>query len=132
MGTEELSAIESKLAGSCFDENSDGMGERVRSLFQDRGFFKVEVKDVRIKASDAVAVPKPATLEAEVTEGPPYKLADIKITGNHTLDEAKLRRVLPMKNGDLFSRGKIIDGLEAMRKLHDKDGFLDFSLFPQR
>jgi hypothetical protein len=78
-GTQTISAtdldrITSDLIGSCFDEDLDEMGERVRASFQDRGYFKAEVKSLRFKPRDPLGVPKPLTLEGEVSEGPLYKL----------------------------------------------------------
>ena len=40
----DLARITGNMSGSCFDEDSDEMGERVRASFQDRGYFKAEVK----------------------------------------------------------------------------------------
>src|SRR5215472_7445736 len=56
-GTQTISAIDlaritSDMIGSCFDENSEEMEERVRASFQDRGYFKVEVKSLRVKPRD--------------------------------------------------------------------------------
>ncbi|HTT18969.1 MAG TPA: hypothetical protein VMG82_08485 [Candidatus Sulfotelmatobacter sp.] len=39
----DLAAITSDVIGSCFDEDSEEMQERLRASFQDRGYFKVEV-----------------------------------------------------------------------------------------
>jgi hypothetical protein len=35
--------------------------DRVRALFQDRGYFHAIVKEVRIKPSDPLVLPKPVT-----------------------------------------------------------------------
>ena len=73
----DLAAITSDMIGSGFDEDSDKMEERVRASFQDRGYFKVEVKSLSFKPRDPLAVPKPVALEGEISEGAPYKLANI-------------------------------------------------------
>ena len=70
----ELAGITGELTGSCFNDDSDEMGERVRALFQDRGYFMVEVKSVKLKAGDPLGNPKPVAMEADVTEGPKFKL----------------------------------------------------------
>jgi hypothetical protein len=54
----DLAAITGDLIGSCFDEDSEEMGERVRASFQDRGYFKVEVKSLNFKPRDPLGVPK--------------------------------------------------------------------------
>jgi hypothetical protein len=37
------------MTDSCFHEDSEELGQRIRALFQDRGYFTVEVRSVRIK-----------------------------------------------------------------------------------
>jgi len=49
ISTTDLARITSEMIGSCFDEDSEEIEERVRASFQDRGYFKVEVKNLRFK-----------------------------------------------------------------------------------
>jgi outer membrane protein assembly factor BamA len=130
LSTRELADIESKMTDSCFNEDSEELGERIRALFQDRGYFTVEVKSVRIKPTDVLGVPKPITLEADVAEGQRYKLAQVKVVENHAFSAEKLRSQFPMKPGQLFERSKVAAGLESLRKLYVQDGFLDFAVIP--
>jgi outer membrane protein assembly factor BamA len=130
LGSDELAAITSELTGSCFDEDSDEVGEWVRALFQNRGYFGVEVKNVHIQPSDPIAAPKPATLEAEVLEGPRYRLAEIKFTGNHAFGGDELRSKFLLKKGDWFSRDKVASGLDGLRKVYVSNGFIDFVCIP--
>lgn len=129
-GTDELGEITSKLTGSCFNEDSEELGERVRDLFQDRGYFAVEVKNLHIKLSDATTVPKPAILEAEILEGPRFRLAGINFTGNHAFSADELRGRFPAKNGDLFSRDRVGSGLDSVRQVYVSKGFIDFLSIP--
>lgn len=134
-GTQTLSSAEVagmaiKLTGSCFDENSEEIEQRARALFQDRGYFGVEVKSARIKPSDQLAIPKPATLEAEVLEGPRYKLGEIKFVGNQAFSAAELRNAFPLKKGGLFARNGIAAGLNGVRNLYGAGGFLDWTAIP--
>src|SRR5215471_19660832 len=88
IGTQTISAtdlarITSDMIGSCYDEDSEEMEERLRAAFQDRGYFKVEVKSLRFKPRDPLGVPKPVALEGDVSEGPKYRLADVSFANNH-------------------------------------------------
>jgi len=135
-GTQALSATEmarmtSDLTGSCFDDDSEEMGERIRALFQERGYFSVEVKHVGFKPGDPLGIPKPVTLEADVSEGPVYKLADIIFLDNHAFSAERLRQAFPLKKGDVFSRGKVASGLESLRRLYGSRGFLDYTAVPE-
>ena len=127
----DLARITSDMIGSCFDEDSEEMEERVRASFQDRGYFKVEVKNVRFKPRDPLSVPKPVTLEGEVSEGARYRLAEITFVENHAFSSNKLREQFPLKRGDLFERGKIASGIESLRKLYGTQGFLDWIAIPE-
>jgi outer membrane protein assembly factor BamA len=127
----DLARITSDMIGSCFDEDSEEMEQRVRASFQDRGYFKVEVKSLRFKPSDPLGVPKPVTLEGEVSEGARYKLAEITFVENHAFSSEKLRQQFPLKRGDLFGRDKVASGLQRLRKLYGTHGFLDWTAVPE-
>jgi len=130
ISTTDLARITSDMIGSCFDEDSEEMEERVRASFQDRGYFKVEVKSLRFKPRDPLGVPKPVMLEGEVSEGARYKLAEITFVENHAFSSEKLRQQFPLKRGDLFERGKVAGGLDSLRKLYGTEGFLDWTAIP--
>ena len=70
------------------------------------------------------------TLEAEISDGPQYKLADIMFVENHAFSSEKLRQQFPLKMGDLFERDKVASGLVSLRKLYGTQGFLDFTAIP--
>jgi outer membrane protein assembly factor BamA len=127
----DLARITGDMIGSCFDEDSDDMEQRVRASFQDRGYFKVEVKSLSFKPRDPLGVPKPVTLEGEVSEGARYKLAEITFVENHAFSSERLRQQFPLKSGDLFERGKVASGLQSLRKLYGTQGFLDFTAIPE-
>jgi outer membrane protein assembly factor BamA len=83
-----------------------------------------------MKLVDPLGVPKPVVLEADVQEGRLFRLGEIKFSGNHALGSAKLRGAFPLKKGDLFAREKIAGGLDAVRILYGKLGFIDLVMVP--
>jgi outer membrane protein assembly factor BamA len=127
----ELADITGNFIGACFNDDSEELGERIRAQFQDRGYFTVEVKHVSFKPGDPLGNPKPVTIEADVAEGPRYKLADITFLNNHAFSGQRLREVFPLKTGDVFGRSKVASGLESLRKLYSKSGYLDFTAVPE-
>jgi len=127
----ELARITSDMVGACYDEDSEEMEERLRAAFQDRGYFRVEVKSLRIKPRDPLGVPKPVTLEGDISEGPQYRLADVSFVNSHAFPAAKLREQFPLKKGALMERGKIASGLESLRKLYGTRGYLDYVAIPE-
>jgi len=127
----DLASITNDMIGSCFNEDSEEMEERLRAAFQDRGYFQVEVKSLRLKPRDPLGVPKPVALEGEVSEGQRFRLADVTFTNNHAFSSQKLRDQFPLKKGALFERGKIASGLESLRKLYGTQGYLDYTAIPE-
>jgi len=127
LNSDELASIARASIGTCLDENSDDLAYFVKSLFQDRGYYSAKVSHLELKSGDPLANPKPVVMEAEVLEGSRYKLTRIQFMGNHAFTDAQLRSAFPMKNGEFFQRGKIVDGLNKLRELYVSDGFLDFA-----
>jgi outer membrane protein assembly factor BamA len=130
IGATELARITSDLIGSCFDEDSEELEERIRASFQDRGYFSAKVNSLGFKPRDPLGVPKPVTLEADISDGPRFKLGEITFVENHAFSSEKLREQFPLKRGELFERGKVASGLDSLRKLYGTQGFLDFTAIP--
>jgi outer membrane protein assembly factor BamA len=42
-----------------------------------------------------------------------------------------LRNAFPIQRGDVFSRQKIADGLEMLRRTYDESGYLNFTAVPE-
>jgi len=127
----DLARITNDMIGSCYDEDSEEMEQRLRAAFQDRGYFQAEVKILRFKPRDPLGVPKPVTLEGDVAEGPQYRLADVSFENYHAFPVAKLREQFPLKKGALMERGKIASGLESLHKLYGTRGYLDYIAVPE-
>jgi outer membrane protein assembly factor BamA len=130
LSSDELNRIRGQLIGGCYNDDSDELQERIRALFQNRGYFGFELKNLNIKSLDPLGLPKPVILEADVNEGPLFRLAQITFSGNRAFSSTKLRNGFPLKNGELFIREKIASGLDTLRKLYSKEGFLDFTSVP--
>lgn len=130
ISTSELAEITNQLAGKCFNDDDEELSERLRMLFQEEGYFGVEVRHVTVKADDTLGHPKTVVLEADVVDGPQYKLGVLEITGNHAFTAEQLRAEFPLKNGELFKRGKVASGMESVWKLYRTEGYLDFVAIP--
>ena len=138
-GTQTISAtdlerITSDMIGSCYDEDSEEMEQRLRAAFQDRGYFQAEVKSLRFKPRDPLGVPKPVALEGEVSEGPQYRLAEVSFVNNHAFPVAKLRQQFRVVSsiageGELghAADGELIGVLPVLRpRQHAKDSLHRF------
>jgi outer membrane protein insertion porin family len=126
----ELAEITNSMAGSKFEDDPDELEEWIKAQFQNHGYFNVTIQKLDIKTIDPLASPKPVRLEAQIIEGPRYRLSGIEFTGNHALSSEALRAKFPMKVGDGFRRSKVGAGLIAMTKLCNSQGFLDCVFIP--
>ncbi len=127
----ELARMTGELTGNCFNDDTDEIGERVRALFQNRGYFVAEVKSVKLKPGDPLGTPKPVTMEAEVADGPKYKVGAITFVKNRAFTAGRLRSAFPLKAGAVFERGKVVSGLESLRKVYARSGYLDYVAIPE-
>jgi hypothetical protein len=130
IGSSELSTIKSRITGACVNENDELVSELVVAAFKDQGFARATVENLTLKPSDALAVPKPVTLKADVTEGPLFRLGGITFVGNHAFSAARLRAAFPNKRGDIFQRSKIASSFERLRKLYTPRGYEDLVFIP--
>lgn len=113
-----------------FNEALQETGERLRLIYQERGYFKVQVADPEFKTVRRNGRLEQIDVTISVEEGRQYRLKDISFTGGSVFPVAALRRQFPIKSGDIFDRDKISVGLENLRKLYGASGFIDFTPVP--
>jgi len=124
------SAIERNEHGSDLDGLLEEALERVKTGWQDRGYFKVKVSgDARIatKTADNTQI----ALFVHVDENSQYRLGRIEFKNNNAIsNSAALRALFPVKDGDIFSREKITKGLENLRKAYGEYGYINYTGVP--
>lgn len=128
--SDQLQRITATFIGNCYNDDNEEMGERVRAGFQDQGYMLAELKKLDLKASDPLALVKRVDMEAEVAEGPRFKVAQINFLKNRAFTEERLRKEFPMKKGDFFRRGVVADSFDGIRKLYSTVGYLDMIMIP--
>jgi outer membrane protein insertion porin family len=116
--------------------------ERVRAEFQNRGYFKVLVDDPKTEIHDTghtgFHVPwiqpglgKSVDITMPIEEGDRYRLGTITFKNNKAIsNNAALRSLFPMKDGEIFSREKVAKGLENLRKAYGEAGYINFTSVP--
>ncbi len=117
--------------------------ERVRAEFQNRGYFKVLVEDPKTEIHDTghtgfhipllqPGMGKSVDITMPIEEGDRYRLGAITFKNNKAItNNAALRNLFPMKDGDIFSREKIAKGLENLRKAYGEAGYINFTSVPE-
>jgi outer membrane protein insertion porin family len=116
--------------------------ERVRAEFQNRGYFKVLVDEPKTEIHDTghtgFHVPwvqpglgKSVDITMPIEEGERYRLGTITFKNNKAIpNNAALRGLFPMRDGDIFSREKVAKGLENLRKAYGEAGYINFTSVP--
>jgi outer membrane protein insertion porin family len=113
----------------------------VREAYQNRGYFKVVVQDPQTKVRDTgggIHIPlihggkgKVIDITVPIQEGDQYRLKEITFSGNKALNNnAALRKIFSIKDGDIFNREIIAKGLEALRKAYGEYGYINFTPVP--
>jgi outer membrane protein insertion porin family len=117
--------------------------ERVRMEYQNRGYFKVVVNEPKTEMHDTghkgFHIPllqagpgKAVNLTMPIEEGDRYRLGKITFKGNKAItNTAAMRNLIPLKEGDIFSREKIAKGLENLRKAYGQFGYINYTGAPE-
>jgi outer membrane protein insertion porin family len=116
--------------------------ERVRAEFQNRGYFKVQVDEPKTEIHDTghtgFHIPllqagqgKSVDILMPIDEGDRYRLGKITFKGNKAIpNSAALRSLIPMKDGEIFSREKMAKGIENLRKAYGEAGYINYTGVP--
>ena len=128
--SDELLRMTGDFIGNCYADDNEELGERVRAEFQDQGYMMAELKKLDFMPGDPLAIPKPVAMEAEIAEGPRFKVAQINFLKNHAFSEERLRQEFPMKKGDYFRRSVVAGSFDSIRKLYSTVGYLDMIMTP--
>jgi len=121
----QLTAIERReLRAKIREYGSHSAGEIVRELYQDKGYFKVEVIPIQTPTRNAKA------LVLQVNTGKQYHLIGISWHGNVALSQSELASLIPFEPGELFTRPKMAEGLNAAQKLYGSRGYINYTCVP--
>ena len=104
--------------------------ERVRGAYQDRGYWRVEVDTTATPVTDIAGSSQLDIAVKILNEGPQYRLRDLHCSGMTVFSEAQLLALIPIHAGEVFSRSKVEEGLEAIRRLYDSRGYINFTSVP--
>ena len=106
---------------------ADELSERVRAAYQNEGYFKVEVTARALKTADE----RVYDLEAQVRSvGEQYRLGEIRFVRAAAFSGAQLRAQFPVERGEIFSRVKVAEGLEQLRRLYLSEGYVNYTGVP--
>jgi len=92
--------------------------ETLKSYYQDRGYVRFVVDSTQVTITPDK---KDIYITMNVTEGEKYRVDKVSFAGDLKLEEAQLRSLIFVENGDVFSRNKMVQGKDyVQRKLGDQ------------
>ena len=92
-------------------EKLSGDLEKLQSYYMDRGYADFDVESTQVSISPDK---RKMYVVASIKEGEVYKISDIKLTGTLVLREEDLRKLIQVKDGEVFSRKKVEQSVDAI------------------
>lgn len=98
----------------------------VREWYQDHGYIDVEIKEVRRERGKGKM-----TIVVVVAEGAQYHVGKLAITGTKAAPEPKVRALLKMKEGSVYSPKQIREDSKKIADAYGSGGYVDLQVTPQ-
>jgi outer membrane protein insertion porin family len=94
--------------------------EALRSFYTNRGYLEFNIDSTQVSISpdrDDVSI------TVNVTEGPQYRVSDIRLSGELLLPEAELRSAITLNRGDIFNRQRLSESAKRMSDRLGVEGY---------
>jgi outer membrane protein insertion porin family len=101
--------------------------DKIREYYQNHGYIDVEIKDVRKERT----AKGPMIITIVISEGPQYHVRKLTITGQQNATEAKIRLLLKMKEGSVYSPKQLRDDAKALADAYGSGGYVDLVVTPE-
>ena len=101
--------------------------DKIREFYQDHGYIDVEIKDVRRERMEK----GPMVLTIVVAEVPHYHVRKLSVAGYQNTTEQKIRALLKMKEGSVYSPKQLRDDAKAVADAYGSGGYVDLVVQPE-
>lgn len=127
------SAIEASLTRRYYDSCvlESEVVEQVRDGVQQHGYFLAEVSEPQVTDLENGDGPRKVALVVRVDEGELYRLGSVSFSGYTAAEIEQVRATFPMSPGEVFDTAKVRMGLESLRRLYGRLGYLDAAPMPK-
>ena len=94
--------------------------EALRSFYLNRGYLEFNVDSTQVSISpDKQGI----YITVNVTEGPQYKVSDVKLAGQMLVPEAELKKLVTIKPGEVFERDRLTEITKNISERLGNDGY---------
>ena len=101
-------------------ERLSGDLESLRSFYLDRGYLDFNVESSQVSISPDK---QQVFIAIALNEGPQYTISEVKLRGNLIVEEEELRSLIPVQEGDVFSRARMTAISEALAFRLGREGY---------
>jgi outer membrane protein insertion porin family len=101
--------------------------QKVREFYQNHGYIDVAVRDVTKQRTSSGAL----QIVIAIDEGPQYHVGKLTFVGYKATNEQKLRAVVKMKEGGVYSAKAIKDDAKALADAYGSGGYVDLTIVPE-
>jgi outer membrane protein insertion porin family len=94
--------------------------EALRSFYLNRGYLEFNIESTQVSITpDREKI----FIAVAITEGPVYKVGEVKFSGELIVKEEELRRIVKVKQGEVFSREKVVEATKGITDRLGNDGY---------
>ncbi len=106
--------------------------EKVVGYYRDNGYLRVRVDNPEVKTLLDTKDGKTRYVELRipVTEGPRYKVGEIKVADNKVVKSEPLVQIFNLTPGKYYSEKRVKKGMEKAREIYGSIGYFEFTAFP--
>ena len=94
--------------------------EKLKSYYLNRGYLEFSIESTQVSITPDK---EKIYITINISEGPVYKISDIKFSGELKISEEEMRSLLLFKSGETFSRQKIVDSVKRISDRLGNDGY---------
>jgi outer membrane protein insertion porin family len=94
--------------------------EKLKSFYMDRGFLEFAIESTQVSISPEKT---DVFITINVSEGERYQVSSVKLAGDFSISEEELDKLVFVKAGDAFSRGRLNDTTKAIGERLGKEGY---------
>src|SRR4029078_12943578 len=111
-----------------FEEDAD----KVQTYYREEGFVQARVGTPEIKTLEDSKDKETrwVQLRIPVTEGPRYRVGEVKFEGNTVIKTEFLRPLFKLKTGEFYSEKDVRKGFEKAREIYGGGGDFEVTGFP--
>lgn len=100
--------------------------DSIKEFYQNHGYIDVKVEEAGRERKQG-----PLLITIRVTEGIQYHVNKLSFSGYKITTEEKIRKVIKMKEGDVYSPKQLHDDAKALADAYGRGGYVDLVVLPQ-